>query len=146
MGSSSRSSRWLAAGALGLALVALGGCYWSKYDKLARTHVDLLLAMAQKIDDVVQHNGAPPAALAEYRYPLERARDFARIAARRFEGRPSLTALRELCDAYERLLAVAEGIRGARAPADEAAALRTALATLRTQAASVTAALDAERG
>src|SRR5882724_8684162 len=74
-----------------LAAVALAsGCYWSKYDKLVRTHVALLEAMADKIVEVTETDGAP-ASLAEYRYPLERARDFARIAGRRYAGRESLT-------------------------------------------------------
>ncbi len=70
-----------------------------------------------KIDDIVRQEGAAPAALAEYRYPLERARDFVRIVGRRFEARASLTALRSLCDAYERYLAIAAGMRGADVPA-----------------------------
>ena len=146
MGSSSRPGRVLAAGALGVAVTVLaGGCYWSKYDKLARTHVDLLLAMAEKMDDVMRDTGTPPRALAEYRYPLERARDFARIAARRFEGRPSLRAFRDLCDAYEGMLAAAEG-RGMLAPTDAPAGFDAARAALLARALSVRAALDAERG
>jgi hypothetical protein len=145
MGSSWRPDRTLAVAALGLVLIASAGCYWSRYDQLARTHVDLLLAMAAKIDDVVRREGAAPATLAEYRYPLERARDFARIAGRRFEGRTSLVALRDLCDAYERLLLVVERMRGAADPAGESAALTTSLATLRTDAAEVIAALDQEK-
>jgi hypothetical protein len=146
MGSSSASVRGLAAAALAVAVTLLtGGCYWSKYDKLARTHVDLLLAMAAKMADVVRDEGTPPPALAEYRYPLERARDFARIAARRFEGRPSLTAFRDFCDAYETLLTAADQ-RGAEVSTEPAAAFDTALAALRARAASVRAALDAERG
>ena len=134
----------LATAVLVLALAASAGCYWSKYDELARTHVDLLLAMATKIDDIVRQDGAAPAALAEYRYPLERARDFARIAGRRFEGRASLVAFRGLCDAYERYLTIAEGLRGAAGPDGDAAA-PAALADVKARASDVIAALDAER-
>jgi hypothetical protein len=121
------------------AVVALGGCYWAKYDKLARTHVALLLAMAQKIEDVTRAAGAPPPAMAEYRYPLERARDFARIAARRFEGRRSLAAFRDLCDAYERVLVAAAAVRDP--PTDD---LARALGVLRAAGTETLRALDAE--
>lgn len=104
---------------LGVLCLVLAGCYYAKYDKLARTHVALLEAMAAKISDVTARDGRPPADMAEYRYPLERARDFERIAARRFEGRPSLVAFDLLCSAYADLLDAADRVRGA--PADAAA-------------------------
>ena len=75
-----------------LALVTAAGCYWSKYDKLCRTHVQLLNEMAQKLDAVTREEDAPPASFAEYRYPLERARDFVRIVTPRFGGRRSLAS------------------------------------------------------
>jgi hypothetical protein len=122
------------------ALVA-AGCYFGKYDKLTRTHVQLLVAMAQKLDDVTQEQGAPPASLAEYRYPLERARDFTRIVGGRFEGRASLAAFRSFCDAYDDVVKAAESLRGA---PDAAGTLRRARATLDDRAAAVLRALDAE--
>ena len=37
-----------------VAVFLVAGCYFGKYDKLARTHVQLLLAMAQKLEDVTR--------------------------------------------------------------------------------------------
>jgi len=117
------------------------GCYFSKYDKLARTHVQLLLAMAQKLEDVTREQGAPPASLAEYRYPLERARDFARIVGGRFQGRPSLAAFAAFCDAYDGVVRAAESLRG---EPDADGTLARARAALDQRAATVLGALDAE--
>jgi hypothetical protein len=128
---------------LGLALAA--GCYWSKYDKLCRTHVQLLLEMAQKLDEVTREQDAPPASFAEYRYPLERARDFVRIVGPHFAGRPWLEALRAHCDAYGAVLDASEHWR-AEAGAESRAAMDVALTRLRATGATVIAALDAERG
>ena len=131
---------------IALALLAGGGCYLRKYDKLARTHVGVLLAMTQKIEDVTDRDGNAPAALGEYRYPLERAQDFARIAARRFEGHAWLQSFREMCAAYERLLAIAERVHASGGGDAEAVrALADAAAAVRAAAAEVEPALDRER-
>jgi hypothetical protein len=124
-----------------LAVVLAAGCYFGKYDKLTRTHVQLLLSMAQKLDEVTREQGAPPASLAEYRYPLERARDFTRIVGGRFEGRASLAAFRTFCDAYDGVVKTAESLRG---EPDTDATLARARATLEVNAAAVLRALDAE--
>ena len=133
-----RAGSWL----IGLALLLAAGCYWSKYDKLTRTHVELLLSMARKLDAVTRDEGGPPASFAEYRYPLDRARDFTRIVSGRFAGRPSLAAFRAFTDAYEGVLNAAEGLRDA--DAGERAELERALARLQSEAATVLSALDAE--
>ena len=77
------------------------GCYWLQYDKLMRTHVTLLLAMADKMIDLLER-GEPisAAAMAEFTYPLTRARDFTRIAAKRYATRPSLRAFSHFLDTY----------------------------------------------
>ena len=129
---------------IGLALLAAAGCYWSKYDKLTRTHVELLLAMARKLSGVTRVEAGPPPSFAEYRYPLERARDFTRIVSNRFAGRPSLAAFRAFTDAYEHVLVAAEAMRqGGDRSRDE---FDAALARLNSEAAAVLAALDAEAG
>jgi len=124
-----------------VAVFLVAGCYFGKYDKLVRTHVQLLLAMAQKLEDVTREQGAPPASLAEYRYPLERARDFARIVGGRFQGRPSLAAFTAFCDAYDGVVRAAESRRG---EPDAEGTLARARATLDERAAAVLRALDAE--
>ena len=128
---------------LGVAALA-GGCYWSKYDKLMRTHVVLLQAMADKIVEVTETDGAPQS-LAEYRYPLERARDFARIVGRRYAERESLKAFLAFCDAYERVLRLVEARSGPRGTSNDPALLAAARAALGAQASAVIAALDRER-
>ena len=133
-----RAGSWL----VGLALLLAAGCYWSKYDKLTRTHVELLLSMARKLDAVTREEGRPPPSFAEYRYPLERARDFTRIVSGRFAARPSLAAFRAFTDAYEGVLTAAEGLRDA--DAEDRAAFEQARTRLDAQAAAVLRALDAE--
>ena len=77
------------------------GCYWLQYDKLMRTHVTLLLAMADKMIDLLEREEPIPAtAMAEFTYPLTRARDFTRIAAKRYKTRPSLRAFSHFLDTY----------------------------------------------
>ena len=129
-------------------VLALGwgasGCYWVRYDALIRTHVNLLLAMARKLDAVTAERGAPPADLAEYRYPLERARDFARIVGGRFAGRESLAALNTLGDDYEAVLSAAERLRVEGGEAARAT-FQERLAVLPGRGAAVIAALDAGR-
>lgn len=126
-----------------LALLLAAGCYWTKYDKLTRTHVQLLLSMAEKLAGVIGEDGVPPASLAEYRYPLERARDFTRIVAPRFEGRPSLAAFRRLCDAYQDVLNATERL-SADHSSEAHAAFEQAHTRLRDDATVVVQALDAE--
>src|SRR5262245_18636667 len=60
-----------------LFLLALAGCYWLKYGKLMRTHIDLLLSMSKKMSDVLEDQRTiTPNMMDEFSYPLERARDF----------------------------------------------------------------------
>ena len=77
------------------------GCYWLQYNKLMQTHVTLLLAMAGKMTDLLESKEPiHAAAMAEFTYPLTRARDFARIAAKRYETLPSLQAFSHFLDTY----------------------------------------------
>jgi len=127
------------------ASLGAAGCYWLRYDALARTHVELLREMAAKLADVTGRDGVPPPELAEYRYPLARARDFVRVSARWYEERASLAALRELADAYADLLGAAERLR-VRPDAPERRAFAAALDDVRARAGAASAALDRESG
>ena len=118
-------------------LVCSAGCYFRKYDPLVRTHVELALAMAEKRVDYADQ-GAPPPNSAEFTYPVERARDFARIVGGRFGERESYRELLAFLDRYEKLLARVESM-------DEKARA-TELEELRAQGQAVTAALDREAG
>jgi hypothetical protein len=76
-------------------LLLIGGCYYVRYASLVRTHVDLMIALAAKRHDLHVAE-APPSHLAEFRYPLERARDFARIVGPRFGERESFRLSRRV--------------------------------------------------
>lgn len=139
-----RRARALTCFLLLLASAAVPGCYWSKYDKLCRTHVQLLTEMARKLDAVTREQDGPPASFAEYRYPLERARDFVRIVTPRFAGRRSLAAVSAHCDAYGAVLDASERWRAEDGVVSRAA-MDAALARLRATGAAAIVALDAER-
>ena len=115
------------------ALVGLAGCYYRKYDSLVRTHVDLMLAMAEKRHDLAGRDLVPNP--SEFAYPLERARDFARIVRSSFAERESFRRFEAFTERYAAFLAD-PGTGGAR---------EAALGKLRTDAKDVTAALDRER-
>ncbi len=111
--------RWI----LLLALLVASACYWQKYDKLVRTHVELLGAMAEKMRDLVARDGRlEPAQMAEFRYPLERAKDFARIVQGRYGERESFILFSGYLARYAELLAQAEGLRADPRTAKEKAA------------------------
>jgi len=92
------------------ALLGLDGCYWYRYRELLEIHCQLLSSMSEKLCG--PRAGAPLSgpALAEYEYPLARARDFARVAAKRCPGRRSLLAFGPVLRLYERM--VQEAARG----------------------------------
>lgn len=86
-------------------LLVLVGCYWSRYPQLMETHLTLLDEFAAKLDDVARgERGVRLEVLPEFVYPLERAQDFSRIAARRFPDRASLRAFRVVLQRYGALV------------------------------------------
>lgn len=90
---------------LAVLLALLSGCYWSRYPELMETHLVLLDEFAAKLGDVERASGRVPLeALPEFVYPLERAQDFARIAAQRFPDRASLRAFRVVLQRYGALV------------------------------------------
>jgi hypothetical protein len=77
-----------------------------------QTHVTLILAMADKMTDLLERKeSAPAVAMAEFIYPLTRARDFTRIAAKRYEARPSLKAFSHFLDTYSALVKEMDRLR-----------------------------------
>ena len=122
--------------------VSLGGCYWIKYTKLMRTHVELLLAMTDKMGSFLEDDRAiTPRMMNEFLYPLERARDFARITERFHEGRTSLQEFERLLDVYADLLEETERLRVLKG---DLAGFRERAALVREWAERVEAALVAE--
>lgn len=104
-------TRRLALLALPLLLV-IGGCYWLKYSKLMRTHVDLLLSMSQKMSELLEDRRTiSPTMMNEFSYPLDRARDFARIVGQRYAQRRSLQAFNQFLDTYAELVKETDRLR-----------------------------------
>ena len=92
--------------------VSLSGCYWLKYTKLMRTHVELLLAMTDKMGSFLEDGRAiTPRMMNEFMYPLERAQDFARIVKRFYAGRTSLQRFENLLAVYADLVQETERLR-----------------------------------
>ena len=98
---------------LGLVLqCSLGGCYWLKYEKLMHTHIQLMQAMTDKMNRILEDKDPlTPVMMNEFLYPLERARDFSRIVAQRYADRPSLAAFDQLLDRYQSLVTEADRLR-----------------------------------
>ena len=122
--------------------VSLGGCYWIKYTKLMRTHVELLLAMTDKMGSFLEDDRAmTPRMMNEFLYPLERARDFVRIVKRFYEGRTSLERFERLLAVYADLLEETERLRVLKG---DLAGFRERAALVQEWAGRVEAALAAE--
>jgi hypothetical protein len=89
--------------------LSISGCYWLKYGKLMRTHIDLLLSMARKLNDLLEDHR--PIVPQEFSYPLERARDFVRIVSSRYAGQRSLQAFNDFLDAYAEVVKEADRLQ-----------------------------------
>ena len=139
-----RDSRWLLSLLVLLLVLVLSGCYWLKYGRLMRTHIDLLLSMAKKMSDLLEdHQAITSPMMSEFSYPLERARDFARIAGQRYAERQSLQAFSHFLDAYAELLKETDRLRVLNGDLTD---FRARVTTLREQGAQVKAILaDEER-
>src|SRR5713101_2211526 len=64
-----RQGRWRCLLIVLLLPLAIGGCYWLKYGKLMRTHIDLLVSMAKKMSDLLEDHQTT--SLEEFTYPLD---------------------------------------------------------------------------
>jgi hypothetical protein len=129
-------------------LVLLAGCFWHSYGSLAATHVDLLVAMANKGSDLVSNGRFGAENMPELTYPLERAEAFAHTARARAGNQPpaSLPAFEELLARYRAFVDALDQIRRADRGAEARAALAPPLAAVEAAAATVRAALVTERG
>jgi hypothetical protein len=122
--------------------LSTSGCYWLKYGKLMRTHVELLLSMAQKMSDLLEDRRTiTPTMMNEFSYPLDRARDFVRIVGQRYAERGSLQAFVEFLDTYTELVKETEQLRMQNEGMD---GFHDRLVALREQGAQVKAILKKE--
>ena len=127
---------------------SLHGCYWLKYEKLMRTHVELMLSLSEKLTRRIEASAAAsdagtlsPVMMNEFFYPLERARDFVRIVAPRYAERDSLAAFTQMLERYERVVREADRLRVQPGPLDDFHLFRQAF---REQAIHVETVLAAE--
>ncbi|MBM4270104.1 MAG: hypothetical protein FJ144_26465 [Deltaproteobacteria bacterium] len=86
---------------LAVSLLLATGCYWSRYSEVMAMHLELLDQYSRKLQSL-SASGRTVALedWAEFVYPLERARDFARIAAQRYPDLDSLARFREVLERY----------------------------------------------
>jgi len=125
--------------AVGLVLALaslLPGCFAWRYPGLMERHLEVLGSYATKLEALAQDERTVRAQdWGEFTYPLERAREFARLGAARYPERASMRAFQRALDAYGALAAdpailsnpdarsvVAAGVATFRAAADEARA------------------------
>jgi hypothetical protein len=107
------------------------------------THVELLLAMTDKMSRLVEENEAiTPAMMTEFLYPLERSRDFVRIIAQRYPDRPSLSIFSQFLDIYEGIVNETDRLR---IIAGDPSAFRTHVQTLQQFAPRIETALREEQ-
>jgi hypothetical protein len=126
-----------------IALVATtltaAGCFARRYPALMEKHLEVLSLYASKLSALAQDEHTVPAQdWGEFTYPLERAREFARVARARYPDRDSLREFEAALAAYAALVddpavlssrdAVATITARAAAFAGAAAATRAALA------------------
>ncbi|MFN8599158.1 MAG: hypothetical protein U0842_01710 [Candidatus Binatia bacterium] len=131
----------LAALALLMALVATG-CFARRYPGLMEKHLEVLGLYADKLQALAQDEHAVPAQdWGEFTYPLERAREFARVAESRYPDRASLKAFVAALEAYGALVADPAALSAPGA----AASVGAKAAAFRSAAAAARAALDRER-
>jgi len=139
--------------AAAVALASAAGCYWLRYHDLLRTHVDLIeqLSVDAGASLAAGHGVLQPADIERLRYPLERAREFATISARRFggEGSPdrpqSLVAFEELLGTYGDLVGDLDRLRVADVKESDQQAVEAAIERIHAEAAAVRRAIDAEQ-
>ena len=82
------------------------GCYWSRYPEVMATHLQLIEEYATKLSHLAEDGRTVEVQeWGEFVYPLDGARDFARIAAKRFPERSSLARFDAVLARYGELVA-----------------------------------------
>ena len=98
------------------------GCFSRRYPRLMEAHLDLLSLFAAKLGALAEDERTVPVQeWGEFTYPLERARDFARVAAGYYPERASLHSFGDALTAYGALVADPAILSGADAAATVAA-------------------------
>jgi hypothetical protein len=77
------------------------GCFSRRYPRLMQTHLEVLSLYVSKLAALAQDERTIPVEeWGEFTYPLERARDFARVAAAHYPDRASLQSFESVLAAY----------------------------------------------
>jgi hypothetical protein len=125
-----------------LAALAATGCFARRYPGLLEKHLEVLGLYAGKLQALAQDEHTVPAQdWGEFSYPLERAREFARVAESRYPDRASLKAFLAALDAYGALVADPAILSGP----DAGPTVAGKVAAFRTAAAAAHTALEKER-
>jgi hypothetical protein len=96
-----------------IALLCAAGCIWRGYATIMAVHLDVLTQTAAKLGAVVQAGRGPTAAdMAEYDYPLQRAREFLRQFSNYAERR-SYHQFGVLLDRYAEMVRAIDAARAA---------------------------------
>jgi hypothetical protein len=113
----------------------VSGCFSRRYPRLMQTHLEVLSLYASKLAALADdHRTVAVQDWGEFTYPLERARDFARVAAVHYPERASLHSFEQALAAYGALVADPAVLS-----ADDA------VATVATRHAAFTAAVEQTR-
>lgn len=96
-----------------LVLASTSGCFARRYPALMEKHLEVLTSYANKLTALAEDERTVPAQdWGEFTYPLERAREFARIARARYPDRASLRDFETALDAYAALVAAPDVLNG----------------------------------
>jgi len=116
--------------AVAASLIA-SGCFSRRYPRLMEAHLEVLSLYAGKLVALAEDERTIPIQdWGEFTYPLDRARDFARVATMHYPERASLASFRIALDAYGALVADPAVLSGADAPATVAARAAAFTATV----------------
>lgn len=89
-----------------LVALVVAGCFSHRYPGLLEKHLEVLGLFADKLLTLAQDDRTVAAQdWGEFTYPLQRAREFERVAAARYPERASLKAFQKALDAYGALVA-----------------------------------------
>ncbi len=124
-----------------LALTLVAGCLWRGYATILNVHLDVLTQTADKLCGVVQAGKGPKAEdMAEYVYPLQRAREF----QRQFSNYRERRSYQDLDTLLDRYAALVRDVDAARAQGHDLQASVTRLTAERNALAQLAAQIRAE--
>jgi len=127
-----------------LLVVCAAGCLWRSYGTIMGVHLDVLTQTADKLHSVVVSGRGPTAeGMAEYVYPVQRAREFMRQFSS-YSGNRSYQQFGVLVNRYDAMVREVDAGRSqGRLGAEEAARVKSEGDALHALAVEIRAALQA---